>query len=134
MNQTPASILVLSASILAYSSGVRTYDPVGVVLGIVGLAIGIWGAISLVAASIRDRELSLDGHSRLEPLDRILGRDVHRVPRATLSQVDRQDIELSPEIKAKLSMTAHLEGRDRTLIVEEALRRYLPRYERSDAA
>ena len=52
----------------------------------------------------------------------------------TTSGVDRADVQLSPELKAQLSMASHLEGRDRSQIVEEALRRYLPRYENTKAA
>ena len=156
MNQTPAAILILSSSILAYAAtqgstaittttaGVTTHtSPTGVILGLGGLVLGIWGVISLIGASIRDRELAFDGQSRNDLLamfdPRRAGRNYTPVggavpTRTAAAPADPASVTLTPEMKAQLSMAAHLEGRERSQIVEEALRRYLPRYENSKAA
>lgn len=157
MNQTPASILILTSSILAYSATVGTTaittntagittahtSPIGILLGLAGLVLGIWGVISLIGASIRDREMAFDGTSRQDLLAMFDPRRANRgysnsVSPVTASRVatsaDPSSIALSPEVKAQLSMASHLEGRERSQIVEEALRRYLPRYENSTKA
>lgn len=152
MNQTPAAILILTSSILAYSAttgtsaittsgaGVTTHtSPIGVILGLGGLVLGIWGIISLIGASIRDRELSFDGAGRPDLMGMFDPRRVAR-PYAPMGTPVRSGgteapgVALSPEMKAQLSMASHLEGRERSQIVEEALRRYLPRYDDSKAA
>ena len=137
MNQTPAAILVLASSILAYSATVRAYDPIGVFLGVAAFAVGAWGVISLV----RDREGMFDYPAQAN----LLGTSSPRRPTyanvplgtpmgTTSAAAEPADIQLSPEVKAHLSIASHLEGRDRSQIVEEALRRYLPRYDRTKAA
>ena len=156
MNQTPAAILILTSSVLAYAatngtisttttaSGITTHtSPVGVILGLGGLVLGIWGIISLIGASIRDREMAFDGGTRTDLLAMFDPRRMTRpyasapvgtpVPGRTATN-DPAGVVLTPEMKAQLSMAAHLEGRERSQIVEEALRRYLPRYENSKAA
>ena len=154
MNQTPAAILILSSSVLAYAAtqgttaignaaGVTTHSsPIGVILGLGGLVLGIWGIISLIGASIRDRELAFDGQTRNDLLGMFDPRRMSRPygppmanpvgpARTATTAADPSSVALTPEMKAQLSMAAHLEGRDRSQIVEEALRRYLPRYENS---
>ncbi len=151
MNQTPAAILVLTSSILAYAAtsgttaittgtGVTTHSsPVGVILGLGGLVLGIWGVISLIGASIRDRELMFEGAPRTDLMGMLDPRRAARpyTPVGTpvrAATTEAPGVVLSPEMKAQLSMASHLEGRERSQIVEEALRRYLPRYENSKAA
>lgn len=152
MNQIPASILILTASILAYASttGTNAFSPadatqptaIPFILGLASMLLGIWGVISLIQSCIRDRELMFDN---LQPRHDVLGMfDPRRMnmgrpyaPMGTPTQsrpADPAGISLTPEMKAQLSMAAHLEGRDRSAIIEEALRRYLPRYENSKAA
>ena len=160
MNQTPAAILILTSSILAYcatagttsittnSAGITTAhtSPIGILLGLAGLVLGIWGVISLIGASIRDREMSFDSNGRQDLLAMFDPRRMARPYAATGTTVaptaaarvsataTDPAVNLSPEIKAQLSMASHLEGRERSQIVEEALRRYLPRYENSTKA
>lgn len=157
MNQTPAAILVLTSSILAYcattgttsittsSTGITTAhtSPIGILLGLAGLVLGIWGVISLIGASIRDREMAFDGAGRQDLLAMFDPRRLAHPyttsrpssPGAVAESIhaasDPASVVLSPEIKAQLSMASHLEGRERSQIVEEALRRYLPRYDAS---
>ncbi len=134
MNQTPAAILVLASSILAYAATVRAYDPIGVILGVAAFAVGAWGVISLA----RDRQGTLDDPARANLLGMLSPpRPTYtNVPLVTTSSgtAETADLQLSPEVKALLSIASHLEGRDRSQIVEEALRRYLPRYGRNKAA
>ncbi len=147
MNQTPAAILVLSSTVMAYSATVRAYDPTGLLLGLAGLVLGVWSVISLIGASIRDRELLYENPTRsdffgmLDPRRMVkpaygapVGTPVTAPVASPASPGEQPEMQLSPEVKAQLSMAAHLEGRDRSQIVEEALRRYLPRYERTKAA
>ena len=153
MNQTPAAILILTSSILAYAATAGTTDsvatgagvvtptsPIGVILGLGGLVLGIWGVISLIGASIRDRELFFEGHQRTDFMGmfdprRAMARPYTPVGTPTRAAApEAAGLTLSPEMKAQLSMASHLEGRERAQIVEEALRRYLPRYENSKAA
>ena len=156
MNQTPAALLILTSSILAYAAtvggtttlattdaGLTTHtSAVGVILGLAGLMLGIWGIISLLGASIRDREMAFDGTARPDLLGMFDPRRIVRpyaptgspVATRTPSTPDSSGIQLSPEIKSQLWMVSHLEGRERSQIIEEALRRYLPRYEDKKAA
>jgi hypothetical protein len=154
MNQTPSAILILASTVLAYAATARqitvpfgpanqpTYaasssDLMSGILGLSALVLGIWGVISLISACVRDREANFDGATRFDLLDRVIGRPrSYQRPVAPLpgGSFEAGELELSPDLKAQLSMTAHLEGRDRAQIVEEALRRYLPRYERTQAA
>lgn len=155
MNQTPAAILILTSAVLAYSAtgttaittteaGIATTHTsgIGILLGLAGLVLGIWGVISLIGASIRDREMAFDGAMRPDLLGmfdpRRMTRPYAAAPVATNGRVnpgiDPSSVLLSPEMKAQLSMASHLEGRERSQIVEEALRRYLPRYENSTKA
>ena len=92
MNQTPAALLILTSSILAYAAtvggtttmatnaaGVTTHtSAVGVILGLSGLVLGVWGVISLIGASIRDRELSFDGAARPDLLGMFVPRRATR--------------------------------------------------------
>lgn len=156
MNQTPAAILILSSTVLAYAattSGTTTVSragnelmtttsTTGVILALGALVLGIWGVISLISASIRDRELAFDGTTRHDLLGMFDPRRMNRPYSAPMGNpvtarapvAETSGVALTPEMKAQLSMAAHLEGRERSQIVEEALRRYLPRYENSKAA
>ncbi len=134
MNQTPAAILVLASSILAYAATVRAYDPIGLILGVATFAVGAWGVISLV----RDREGMFDHPAQAN----LLGMSSPQQPTytnvplvaRTSNAAEPADMHLSPEVKALLSIASQLEGRDRSQIAEEALRCYLPRYGRTKAA
>ena len=160
MNQTPAAILILTSAILGYAAThgaattIATADATGIpatatsatgiLMGLGGLILGIWGVISLIGASIRDRELIFEGgrNDLLGMLDprrfssrQYPGQGMSSVPGARVNPaIDPAAVVLSPEMKAQLSMASHLEGRERAAIVEEALRRYMPRYENSKAA
>jgi hypothetical protein len=140
MNQTPAAILVLAASGMAYAAhaaSLTAHNQASVILTLAALATGLWGTISLIAASIRERELLIDSHARLDVIDRVMVRDPLRV----ISQVarpqrgeSRRPLAISPELHAQLNAVAQLEGRDRSEILEEALRQHLPKYKPSRAA
>ena len=160
MNQTPAAILILTSSILAYAATVAGQPPVTAgtsvltpqttavefLLGVGSLALGIWGVVSLIIASLADRDATGDANSRPDlwglldprrvarpygfggipappqaaaPAAAPVGGTPARAPQmATLDPSCGN--ELSPEVKAQLSMAAHLEGRDRSEIIEEA--------------
>ena len=142
MNQTPAALLVLASTVLAYSATVRAYDPAGVILGLAGLAIGVWGVISLIGASVRAPAAIYDAAMRPDLFGMFDPRRVARpnyatpvgTPVAPMAKVEPPELQLTPEVKAQLSMASHLEGRERSQIVEEALRSYLARLDRTKAA
>jgi hypothetical protein len=114
MNQTSATVLTLTT-----------------------LAVGVWGALSLIGAMIRERELFIDNHARLDVFDRIMGREpkgeLGRTVVRSRRSTDRA-LEISPEVQAQLAAAAELEGRDRSEILEETLRRHLPKYTKPRAA
>lgn len=133
MNQTPAAILVLASSVFsfaAFSAAQNTTNNAPTVLTLAGIGIGLWGILALVSAIIRERELFVDNHARLDVFDRFFVRDGASRTRATTSPRDRQ-IEISPELQAQLNITAEMEGRDRSEVLEETLRRHLPKYTKS---
>ncbi len=140
MNQTPAAILVLSAAVMSYaahSASMTSHHQASVILTLSGLAMGLWGVISLIAASIREREMLIDNHARLEVLDHAMVREPLRVlkevtrPKRTASQ---RPLEISADLHAQLNAVAHIEGRDRSEILEETLRQHLPKYKQTRVA
>jgi hypothetical protein len=140
MNQTAAAILVLAASVMAYAShaaSMTAHNQGSVILTLGALATGLWGIISLIAASLRERELLIDSHARLEVLDRVLIREPLRalkeVARPTRPPTQRP-LEISPELHAQLNAVAQLEGRDRSEILDEALRQHLTKFKTTRAA
>jgi hypothetical protein len=150
MNQTPASILVLAASLLGYAALSQTVDNgTGVLVGLAAIALGLWGVISLLGASLREREL-IDGTPRTELVERWLGRGAalaglrNPMPPMPAPQAPAPPVaarrpamsfdDLPADVKAQLSVMAHLQGKDHSQLVEEALRQYLPRNDRTRAA
>ena len=134
MNQTPASILVLAASVLGYAAAVRYYHESGVLIGLAGLAVGAWGVVSLVIACIRERELLIDSSARLDIFDRYMGRGPATRERQYRRIDEDVEIELPADLKAQLSLAAHMEGRGRSELVADALRRHLPRVTKNRSA
>jgi hypothetical protein len=140
MNQTPAAILVLSAAVTSYAAhtaSMTSHNQAAVILTLAALATGIWGVISLIAASIRERELLIDGHARLEVLDQVMIREPLRAlkqaarPRRHESQ---RPLQISPDLHAQLNAISQIEGRDRSEILEETLREHLPKYKQTRVA
>lgn len=134
MNQTPAAILVLAASLLSYSAhsaSLTSHHQTSVILGLAAIAVGLWGAISLLAASVREREMLIDSHARLDTLDRVLVREPLNALKSIVPSVPRAEkprpLQISSELQLQLNALAQLEGRDRSEILEEALRRHLPK-------
>ncbi|MCA9217211.1 MAG: hypothetical protein KDB27_29280 [Planctomycetales bacterium] len=131
MNQTSAAILVLASSVFSYAAvnttSTQTTYPF---LALVSVGIGLWGILALIGGILREREMFVDNHARLDVFDRLFARDTNRAPVRTRDR----NIELSPEVQAQLNVTAELEGRDRSEVVEETLRRHLPKYTKSRVA
>ncbi len=140
MNQTPAAILVLAAAVMSYgahAASVTSHNQASVIMTLCGLATGLWGAISLIAASIRERELLIDGHARLDMLDRVMVREPLRaLKEATRPKPveSRRPLHISSDIQSRLNALARLEGRDRSEILDEMLRQHLPEFEKTRAA
>ena len=132
MNQIAASILVLSATICGYTSAIRPHDDgFGGILGLIALGLGIWGAMSLLTSSVRDRERMLDegpaipsiGASAVNGLRNLAS--TYAPPRYSTSAA--LDYRLPPEIDAQVTVAAQMRGQNRNQVVEETLRRHLPR-------
>jgi hypothetical protein len=140
MNQTPAAILVLAAAVMSYAAhaaGMTSHHQASVILTLSALATGIWGVISLIAASIREREMLIDNHARLEVLDRVMVREPLRVLKEAARPKRAEStrpLEISPDLHAQLNAVAHIEGRDRSEILEETLRQHLPKYKQTRVA
>ena len=138
MNQTPAAVLVLAASVCGYAACVRGPDSFGMTMGLVGVGLGMWGVLELVGPRLRehpavgrpshatpslasggaDNGVGLDHASNGLPPLKPTRHSAGRLP----------DSQLSPEISAQLSLVAHMQGQDRSQILEDLLRRHLPRY------
>lgn len=141
MNQIPAAILVLASAVMSYASHAASLSnnhQSSVLLTICAVAIGVWGAISLAVACIREREALIDGHARLDLLDRVMVREplralkevtrpVAEVARSVTTSETRRPLEISSEVQARLVAMARSEGRDRSELLDEILRQHLPK-------
>ena len=135
MNQTPASILVLASSVFGFAA-VRDSSAPQTILVLASVVIGFWGVLAMVGAVIRERELLIDNHARLDVFDRFFQRDPGPAaarPKTRQSAPDRS-LEVPPELHAQIKIVAEMEGRDRSEVLEEALRRHLPKYSKSRVA
>ena len=140
MNQISAAILVLSSAVFSYSANMaiqKSQNQVSVVLTLVGIALGTWGILSLIGSIIRERELFASNHVR-DMVDRFLPRnsESHAAPVRTQSRRVHMDrhLEISPDVRTQLNIAAEMEGRSGSEILEETLRRHLPKYSKSRAA
>ena len=140
MNQTPAAILVLAAAALchaAHATSMTSHNQVSVILTLCSIAVGVWGVISLIAACVRERELLIDSHARLDMLDRVGVREPTRAlkPVARPRRPEpRRSLEISAENQSRLDAAARLEGRDRSELLDELLRQHLPDVDQSRVA
>ena len=138
MSQIPASILVLAASIFslaAHAASAGSSRQGAVMLTLAAIGIGLWGTISLVAATMKEREMLVDSQARLDMLDQILEQGPLKTlskatSRAARKVVGRREepsetIKLSREMQDHLSTVAEISGRDQNELLEEALRRNL---------
>jgi len=138
MNQTPAALLVLAAAALSHAASMTSHAQASLVLTLCAVAIGVWGVVSLVVAGARERELLIDGHARLDVLDRVGVREPVRalkeVVRPAPARVDRYPLEISVDTQSKLNAVARLEGRDRSELLDELIRKHLPEFEETRVA
>lgn len=135
MNQTPASILVLASSVFGFAA-VQDSSGAKSVLFLFASIVGLVGGVAMFAAIVRERELFIDNHARLDVLDRFFQRDVSSTtPRPKVRQTSTErGLEVPPELHAQINVVAEMEGRDRSEVLEEALRRHLPKYSKSRVA
>jgi len=111
------------------------------------LALGLWGVISLFAACVREREMLIDSHARLDLLDRVGVREPLRAikeatrpkrPESRRPEAHRPELqpqlEISGDVQAKLAALAQLQGRDSSELLEEMLRKQLPDFKKSRVA
>ena len=132
MNQTPASILVLASSVFGFAATQDTSS--SNIYALVAFAIGFVGAIAMFVAIVRERELFIDNHARLDVFDRFFQREPNSVRPKTRQQVVNQNVEIPAELQAQINIVAEMEGRERTEVLEEALRRHLPKYSKARVA
>ena len=142
MNQTPAALLVLAAAALSHAASMTSHAQASLVLTLCAVAIGVWGVVSLVVACARERELLIDGHARLDVLDRVGVREpvralkevVRPAPAPAPARVDRYPLEISVDTQSRLNAVARLEGRDRSELLDELIRKHLPEFEETRVA
>jgi hypothetical protein len=150
MNQIASSLLILSASICGAAATFRpvnTTNGFGGMLSLVALGLGLWGGMALLTSMTRERDY-YDESSRV-PLGvtamnglRNMAAPMATAPMArpmAQSATDygsstARDYRLSPELNAQVSLAAEMKGQTKTDIVEETLRRHLPRYSGTRAA
>jgi len=142
MNQIAAAILVLSASICGYASAIRpNADGFGSIMTLVALGLGLWGGLALLSATTLERTTLLD--DGYEP-GRMASRGMNRI-RTMASQyappmpsiptmrdpgiVPPQTTRLHPDMAAQVSVAAQAQGATRQDVVDDILRRNLPRYQ-----
>ena len=144
MNQTPAAILVLAASVFSYvahAASLSSQGQASVMSTLAAIAVGMWGMVSLFSASMREREKLIDSNTRLEVFDRMLESEPVRALKQASQRIVRPEsistkprVDLSAELEAQLNAISQLSGRDRSEILEETLRNHLPRTGASRAA
>ena len=122
----------------AHAASVSSHNQSSVILVLAAIAMGLWGAISLLAACVRERELLIDSHARLDALNRVLVREPLNTLKNAVQPKPRVEkprpLQISAELQTQLNALAHLEGRDRSEILEEALRQHLPKFPPTCAA
>ena len=129
MNQIAAALLILSASVCGYTSAVRPADGVGGLSGLVAMGLGLWGVMALLASVLREREMPLDVPApRLPALGAtaLSGLRSLATPRSGYEELGR-DYNLPHELNAQVLAAAEMRGQNRRQVVEETLRRHLPR-------
>ena len=154
MNQTSATVLILASAVFSHAalSGItQDYTPQSsAIIAIAALATGIWGVLALIGSMIREREMLIDNHARLDVFNRFFIRDngtsnkpavasQRTTPPQTIAaqqptSTGDQYLDLSPELHSQLSTIAEMEGRNRSDVIEETLRRHLPKYSKSRVA
>jgi hypothetical protein len=131
MNQIAASILVLSATICGYTSAIRPHDDgFGGILGLIALGLGIWGTMSLLTSSVRERERMLEDTSSMPSIGASAVNGLRNlassyVPPARYAAA--REYRLPPEVDAQVAVAAQMRGQNRNQVIEETLRRHLPR-------
>ena len=129
MNQIAAALLVLAASICGYSATIRPdSDGFGGLMGLIAIGLGLWGAMSLLTSSLRERERFWDEEtSQLPPIGTTALNGLRSLATGSNGQRAGAEYRLSAETHAQVAAAAHLRGQNRAQIVEETLRRHLPR-------
>ncbi|MFO0914487.1 MAG: hypothetical protein U0795_16125 [Pirellulales bacterium] len=149
MHQIAASVLVLAAAVMGQAAMNPSVDNgTGVLVGLAAIALGLCGCVSLLGSSLREREIT-EGAPRNDLVERLMARSSAALtslrqpvppqpaapaapvaPRRTAAALE----DLPADVKAQLSVVAHLQGKDHAQLIEEALRNYLPRHDRHRAA
>ena len=131
MNQIAAALLILSASICGTAAAYRPTAAAGGfggVLGLVALGLGLWGGMALLTAVAREREHFLEEAPRLPLGATALSGLRNTLARGEYTATTPRDYRLSPELSAQVALAAEMKGQSRSDIIEETLRRHLPRY------
>ncbi len=132
MNQIAAAILILSATICGHISGDRpTNDGFGGLMGLLALGLGIWGAMSLLMSTLRERERTLEDAPRLPSISAAAVTGLRNLASNYTAGFNQRPepgyYRLTPETSAQVQAIAQLRGQDRHQVIEETLRRHLPR-------
>ncbi len=141
MNQIAASLLILSATICGAAATFRPVNSAsgfGSILSLVALGLGLWGGMALLTSLTREREYLYEDGVQRPPLGvtamnglRSMATPISRPavrPAEYVSPPTGREYRLSPELNAQVTLAAEMKGQGRNDIVEETLRRHLPRY------
>lgn len=143
MKQTPAAVLILSASICSYAAAMRADDSFGAMIGLAAIGLGMWGTVSLINACMENRGFSRAGlgeAARTSPADPLSGLLTHggegaasrqAMPSTPGPTARRATYERNHKRPRRSESAADRPGRERSDMVEETLRRHLARYTRS---
>lgn len=146
MNQIAAAILILSASICGYASSIRPQaDGFSSIMTLVALGLGLWGGLALLTATTLERDTLMDdgyepsrgsrGTRGLQRIRSMASQYVPVVPPVMNPGVaPPRSTRLSPEMAEQVSAAAQHSGTTRQDVVDDILRRNLPRYSGSRVA
>jgi hypothetical protein len=132
MNQIAAAIVILSATICVHISATHpAQDGFAGLMGLAGLGLGTWGGMSLLMSSIREHERTWDTPSRMPSISAAAVNGLRSLASSyTAGFPHRPDpgyFRLNPDVDSQVLAIAQLRGQDRQQVIEETLRRHLPR-------
>jgi hypothetical protein len=144
MNQTPAAMLILAASVYAHSVASRPrYDSFTAMIGIAAVGFSLWGIASLIQSYQLQSESMAEKASRAgtavttaacTPPHGLSPSGIDESATSTIGDGASLDsgfldsLDLSPEVRAQLAVVAHQQGKHRAQVLDDVLRKHLPRY------
>ncbi|MCA9184876.1 MAG: hypothetical protein R3E01_23080 [Pirellulaceae bacterium] len=146
MEQNAAAMLLLAASVCGYAASATTNHNLSTMMGVVAIGVGLWGGLSLMQATAAASDAARQGHAvkrRTTPAaamgnttdlppsnDSVTTTELglYSTPHGSTAGGEIGGISLTPEVNAQIAVVAHMKGLPRNQIVDEVLRRHLPRF------